>query len=76
VKDVDNLNVKGFFSSYHLRSNFEASHSLASFIFPSHPSTSHSSLGSMGNNKGVPFPPQGRTHEPSTEKQKGGLFLS
>lgn len=35
MEDVDNLNVKGLFSSYHLRSNFEASHSLTSSILPS-----------------------------------------
>jgi hypothetical protein len=34
VKDVDNLNVKGLFSSCHLRSYSEASHSLSSFNCP------------------------------------------
>jgi hypothetical protein len=60
MEDVDNLDVKGLFSSYHLRSNFEASHSLASSTCPASPLVS--SPGNVGN------------HKPSNEEnQKGGI---
>jgi hypothetical protein len=60
MEDVDNLNVKGLFSSYHLRSN-SAKHP----IFASSTSpilTLVSSPGNVGN------------HKPSNEEnQKGGI---